>query len=291
MEQRPYHGIGLMLVATMLLACMDAISKHLAHSFAIPQIMLVRYVIFTMLAVALCRRRGVGNALRSRHPWVQIFRAGILLAEVSIFVLAFRYLPLADVHAVAAAAPVIAVVMAGVFLGERVGLKRWIAVGAAFAGILIIVRPGLVSLEWPAAIPVVGALLWAGYQVIVRWVGARDSAETTVLYTALAGIVVFAILAPFDWRPPTMAEWGWLIVLGALGSTAHVILIRSIQRAPVATVQPFSYALTVWATLLGFLIFDDWPDLWTIAGAAMVIAAGVYSISLATIDEKPKVGG
>jgi len=287
MEQRPYLGIGLMLAATMLLACMDAISKHLAHSFAIPQIMLVRYVIFTMLAVALCRHRGVRHALRSRHPWIQVFRAGILLAEVSVFVAAFRYLPLADVHAVAAAAPIMAVVLAGLFLGEPVGLKRWLAVGAAFIGVLIIVRPGMVSLDWPAAIPLVGALLWAGYQVIVRWVGARDSAETTVLYTALVGIVVFAILAPLDWRPPTAAEWVWLVILGGLGSAAHVILIRSIQLAPVATVQPFSYALAVWATLMGFLVFDDLPDFWTIAGAGLVIAAGIYSVTVAaaSVDE------
>ena len=281
MEQRPLHGISLMLLATMLLACMDAVSKHLAPQFAIPQILLVRYVIFTVLALALCRPAGVGKALRSRHPWIQIFRAGVLLAEVSVFVLAFRYLPLADVHAVAASAPLIAVIMAGVFLGEPIGLRRWLAVVAAFVGILIIVRPGIVSLTWPAAIPVVGAVLWAGYQTIVRWVGARDSAETTVLYTALVGVAVCAVLAPLDWRPPTAADWAWLITLGVLGSAAHVMLIRAIQLAPVATVQPFSYALTVWATLIGFLVFGDWPDIWTITGAVVVVAAGLYSVSLA----------
>jgi drug/metabolite transporter (DMT)-like permease len=276
--QRAPAAIALMCLAMMLLAGMDAITKHLAPTYAVPQIMAIRYAVFSGVALVLARRTGIRRNLASRHPAVQILRAGLLLAEVAILVTAFRLLPLADVHALLAVAPVIAIVLAALFLGEAVGLKRWLAIGFALAGVLIILRPGFAALSWPMALPLVGALLWAGYQTVVRWLGPRDSAETTVLYTALVGFAVCAGLAPFDWRPPDAADWGWLLGVAVLGSAAHTVLILSIRLAPVAVVQPFAYTIALWATFFGFLVFGHLPDAWTVAGAVMIVAAGVYSM-------------
>lgn len=266
----------------LLLAGMDALTKHLAATYAIPQIMAIRYAVFTGVALVLARRVGIRRSLVSRHPVVQILRAMLLLAEVAILVSAFRLLPLADVHALLAVAPVIAIVLAALFLGETVGLKRWLAIGFALAGILIILRPGVTTFSWPMALPLFGALLWAGYQVVVRWLGPRDSAETTVLYTALVGFAVCGGLAPFDWQTPNATDWGWLLVLAGLGSAAHTILIISLRMAPVAVVQPFAYSIAVWATVFGFLVFGHFPDVWTITGAIMIAAAGVYSMRLSS---------
>lgn len=266
----------------LLLAGMDALTKHLAATYAIPQIMAIRYAVFTGVALVLARRAGIRRSLVSRHPVVQILRAMLLLAEVAILVTAFRLLPLADVHASLAVAPVIAIVLAALFLRETIGLKRWLAIGFVLAGILIILRPGITAFSWPMALPLFGALLWAGYQVVVRWLGPRDSAETTVLYTALVGFAVCGGLAPFDWRAPNASDWGWLLALAGLGSAAHTILIMSLRMAPVAVVQPFAYTIALWATFFGFIVFGDLPDLWTIAGAIMIVAAGVYSMRQTT---------
>lgn len=275
---RATAAIGLMCLAMMLLAGMDAITKHLAPTYSVPQIMAIRYAVFTGVALVLARRTGIRHSLASRHPVAQVLRAGLLLAEVAILVTAFRLLPLADVHALLAVAPVLAIVLASLLLGETVGLKRWLATGVALAGVLIILRPGFAALSWPMALPLIGALFWAGYQTAVRWLGPRDSAETTVLYTALVGLAVCGGLAPFDWRTPSAADWGWLLGLAVLGSAAHTVLILSIRRAPAVVVQPFAYTITLWATLIGFLVFGNFPDIGTVAGAVMIVAAGVYSM-------------
>jgi drug/metabolite transporter (DMT)-like permease len=164
-----------MLAGMFALACMDAISKYLSTRYAIPQILLVRFVMFTLFALALMRPRSLRAAFRTHHPYLQIARSLVITVEVGVFVLAFRYLPLAEVHAIAGIAPLLVTAMAAPVLGERVGLRRWIAVCVGFVGLLVILRPGFAVLDPAALIPVLGALLWAVYQILVRRV-SRDSA-------------------------------------------------------------------------------------------------------------------
>lgn len=269
------RGIGLMVLAMFVLACMDTISKHLASSYPVPQILAVRFMVFCVLALIVVRPRSLADAFRTRYPGLQIARSLVITVEVGVFVLAFRYLPLAEVHAIAGVAPLLVTALAVVFLGEQVGPRRWGAVAVGFIGLLIVVRPGSGAMSWAAAIPFVGAILWAIYQILMRKV-KDDPAGTSLLYMAFVGAVVMGALAPFFWQPPDAAGWFWLLALGVVGSVGHFILIKAFQLAAASVLQPFHYVVLLWATLLGFLVFGDLPDLPTIVGGLIIAFSGIY---------------
>jgi drug/metabolite transporter (DMT)-like permease len=271
------RGIALTILAMLAFALMDAISKLLAERYSISQMMWVRYVVFTVFALALVRGKGLANVARSGRPWLQLSRALLLVVENGIFVLAFIHLPLADVHAVAAASPLIVIALSVPLLGEKVGIRRWLAVLAGFAGVLLIVRPGFQTLEWPVAIPVAGAILWGLYQVMVRLCSRTDSADTTLLWSAVVGLAVFCLIGPFTWVEPTAADWALLLVLGLLGSAGHYALIKALVYAEAGAIQPYCYTLLLFAALLGVIVFGDIPDAWTFSGAAIVISSGLYA--------------
>src|SRR5713101_1193531 len=172
------------VLAMLGFAGMDAMSKWLIADYAIGQLMWIRYGVFCLFAWVVVRRQGLVAAARTQRPWLQGLRALLAAVESVVFVLAFRYLPLADTHAVAATSPLIVIALGALFLGERVGPARWLAVAVGLAGVLMIVRPGFRTLDWPLLLPLLGALLWACYQVMVRLCARDDSPETTLVWSA-----------------------------------------------------------------------------------------------------------
>jgi drug/metabolite transporter (DMT)-like permease len=270
-------GILLVIAASFCFASMDAMSKILAQDHAILQILWFRYMVFTVFALAIARRRGVGRTLVSQRPWLQAFRALLLVAENAVFVLAFRYLPLADVHALGASAPLMVVALSVVLLGETVGIRRWSAVLVGFVGVLIIIRPGLQEIEWPLLIPLVGALMWALYQILVRLCSRTDGSDTTLLWSALVGLAATSVTGPFVWVPPDREAWVLLVVLAVAGSIAHYALIKGLQLAEASAVQPYTYTLLVFAAFWGLAVFGDIPDAWTILGATIIVGSGLYT--------------
>jgi len=270
-------GILLVIAASFCFASMDAMSKILAQDHAILQILWFRYMVFTVFALAIARRRGVGRTLVSQRPWLQAFRALLLVAENAVFVLAFRYLPLADVHALGASAPLMVVALSVVLLGETVGIRRWSAVLVGFVGVLIIIRPGHQEIEWPLLIPLVGALMWALYQILVRLCSRTDGSDTTLLWSALVGLAATSVTGPFVWVPPDREAWVLLVVLAVAGSIAHYALIKGLQLAEASAVQPYTYTLLVFAAFWGLAVFGDIPDAWTILGATIIVGSGLYT--------------
>lgn len=276
---RTARGIGLMMLAMFLMASMDASAKWLVEDYPIPQILLVRFLVFLVFALALARRRGFATTLRSRKPGLQLLRTLVMLAEIWVFVWAFSLLPLANVHAIAAVSPLIAMALAVPILGERVGWHRWAAVGAGLIGVLIIVRPGIGATDWAMAVPLLAAFLWALLQILIRKVGLSDPIETTGLWTAGIAALVMVLIAPFVWIAPTSQAWGLLLLTGLLGTMGHMTLFKALELAPASAVQPFSYMMMVWATVLGLAVFGAFPDAWTIAGAAVIAASGLYAFA------------
>ena len=271
---RPGLAALLTCLAMAGFASMDAMSKFLVRDYPIVQTLWVRYVIFTGFALAISGRQA---SLRSARPWLQAGRGLLALVENGVFVLAFAYLPLADTHAIAASSPLLVIALSVPLLGEKAGTHRWLAVLAGFAGVLLIVRPGFQTLSWPLAIPLAGAFLWAAYQVLTRLISRVDQASTTLLWTAVSGLTVTTLLVPTVWQPPTPAAWLLLAGVGTLGSLSHFALIKALDHAEAGALQPYAYTLLLWATLLGFLVFGDVPDIWTMTGAAVVVASGLYT--------------
>jgi drug/metabolite transporter (DMT)-like permease len=243
----------------------------------VPQILAIRFWIFLGFAAAMAGPRNVPTLLRSTLPWHQLARSLIIVVEVGVFVVSFRYLPLADVHAITGIAPLLVTALAVPMLGERVGIRRWTAVAVGFLGLLVILRPGFGAADPYLLIPLAGAFLWALYQILTRMV-SHDPPATSMLYMAGVGAVVMSLIAPFVWTPPTLVDWGWLAALGMIGSFGHYLFIRAFQAAPASVLQPFHYTALIWATLWGWTWFGDLPDAWTVLGGAVIAASGIYAI-------------
>ncbi len=270
-------GALLTMLAMLCFAGMDATSKLLVADYSIAQLMWVRYALLCLFAWFLVRRQGLRAALRSRRPGLQVLRSLIAVIESAIFVLAFRYLPLADTHAVAATSPLIVIALGVLFMGERAGVARWLAVAAGFVGVLLIVRPGFRTLDWPLVLPLAGAVLWAGYQLLTRLAARWDSPDTSLLWSAIVAFIATCFFGPFDWKWPTPGAWMMIVAIAFVGAIAHYALIKALDFAEAGAVQPYSYTLLVWAAVMGWLVFGDVPDGWTIIGAAVVVASGLYT--------------
>jgi drug/metabolite transporter (DMT)-like permease len=274
------RGIAFAVVSMFLFAVMDAVSRVLTRDMGlgVAQILWARFVIFFFFALAIIGPRAFLRSFRSALPRIQILRGVALVFEIGIFILAFRYLPIGDVHAVAAAAPLIVLALSSVMLRERVTLAIWSAVAVGMAGVLIVVRPGLREFSWFHALPVLGAISWGFYQTLVRMVGRLDSANTTLAYTVVIGLALTTCVGPFFWSDPSLGAWGLLLASGLLGAGAHFTVIKAYQACSAPRLQPYGYTLVLWAIAIGAVGLGEYPDAWTLAGAAVIVAAGLFAL-------------
>jgi drug/metabolite transporter (DMT)-like permease len=273
------QGIACVLAAWLLFACMDAGSKLLAEDYSIIQILWVRFVSLAVIAAWLARRQGGSEALRTRHFWLQSLRSALLVVEIGLFILTITVLPLAEAHAILAVTPLIVTALSVPLLGEHVGLRRWSAIGVAFAGVLIILRPGLGAVHPIALLALVCSVMFALYQILTRIVSRADPPLTTLFYTALVGVGGLSAIIPFYWTSPDLEGWALFGMVAALGASGHFLLIKALQLAPASTLQPFSYTILIWATLVGFLVFGNLPDLLTVVGAIVITLSGIYAFA------------
>ena len=271
------RGAVFTVLAMLGFASMDTITKWMVADYPIGQMMWVRYAIFCLFAWAVVRRRGLRAAARSARPGLQFGRALLAVIESAVFVLAFRYLPLADTHAVAATSPLIVIALGVLFLGEKAGPARWAAVAAGFVGVLLIVRPGFRELDWALLLPLAGAILWGAYQIMIRLCSRTDTPDTTLVWSAFVAFGVTTLIGPWQWIWPDATGWALLIAIASLGALAHYALIKALDYAEAGSVQPYSYTLLVFVTILGVIVFGDIPDHWTLAGAAVIVASGLYT--------------
>lgn len=277
MNQRSSLGALYTVLAMLGFASMDAMAKWLVADYPIAQMMWIRYGIFCVFAWLVVRRQGLLKVARSGRPWLQGARALLAVVESAVFVLAFHYLPLADTHALAATSPLIVIALGVLFLGERAGVTRWVAVGAGFVGVLLIVRPGFRTLDWTLLLPVLGALLWGVYQIMTRLCARDDTTDTTLVWSAFVAFAGTTLVGPWGWQWPDATGWLLLVTTGVLGALAHYGLIRALDHAEAGAVQPYSYTLLVWVTILGAVVFGDFPDAWTIGGAAVIVASSLFA--------------
>ena len=259
-----------------MFGCMDALAKYLTRDYHVVQIAWARYVFHAAFLFILVPRYGLLRPFRSARPGFQLLRASLLMAVTLLFFIAIRFMPLADAAAISFVAPLIVTALAFFVLKERVGIRRWSAICGGFIGLLIVLRPGAGVMHWAAFIALAMATLNACYHLATRMLSGIDSPQTTIFYTGTVGALGFSALVPFFWTQPDAPGWGAMITLGAMGGFAHYLLIHAYDAAPASTLAPYSYSGIVWATVLGFVVFGDFPDLWTIVGAAIIVASGIY---------------
>lgn len=269
------RGILWMLLTMFLFASINAVAKYLALTYPVPQVVWARYA-FHLLLLLLLLRASLPRVTASRRLGLQLTRSLLMVTTTAMFFTGIHFIPLADAGAIMFVAPVLVTALSVPLLGEPVGPRRWAAVVFGFAGALIIIRPGAGVMHAAAFLPFGAACLHALYQIITRKVSAADAPLTSLVYTALIGVVVSSAVVPFFWTAPDAAGWALMVLLGMLGGGGHFAMIKAFEAAPAATVTPYGYTILLWATLFGFVLFADLPDHWTVVGALVIVLSGLY---------------
>lgn len=273
-------GILLMVAVSVVFAGQDGISRHLASEYNVYMVVMIRYWFFAAFVIAIARRKagGIVAAARTSRPVVQILRGTLLAAEICVMVTGFTLLGLVESHAVFAAYPLLVAALSGPILGERVGWRRWVAIGVGFVGVLFILKPGLGVFNPAAIVPLIAAVMFATYGLLTRYVARDDTTATSFFWTGTTGAVAMTLVGLWFWDPMTSTDWMWMGMLCMTGALGHWLLIRCYEVAEASAVQPFAYLQMVFAAMVGILVFGEVLQINVVIGALIVVAAGLFTL-------------
>lgn len=273
-------GIWLMVATTFVFAIQDGLSQHLAGTYNVMMVVMVRYWFFAAFVMVIASRRagGLRAAAATTQPVLQGFRGLLLAAEICVMVLAFTYLGLVESHAIFACYPLLIAALSGPILGEQVGWRRWAAIGVGFVGILIILQPGITVFSPLAIIPAVAASMFALYGLLTRYAARKDSAATSFFWTGTVGAVFMTISGVWFWEPMTSPDWALMALLCVTGATGHYLLIKCYDVAEASAVQPFAYLQLPFAASLGIIVFHETIEPHVVLGASLIVSAGLFTL-------------
>ncbi len=273
-------GIWLMIATTLVFAVQDGISRHLASNYNVLMVVMIRYWFFAAFVIALAVRQSgsLRAAAATTQPLLQIGRGLLLAAEICVMVLAFVKLGLIESHAVFICYPLLIAALSGPVLGEKVGWRRWSAIGVGFAGVLVILRPGFSVFAVEAAIPLASAMMFALYGLLTRYAARRDGTATSFFWTGTTGGVAMTLAGLWFWEPMAPADWLWMGALCLTGVSGHWLLIKTYEVAEASAVQPFAYLQLVFAAAIGIVVFGETIEPNVAIGAALVVGAGLFTL-------------
>ena len=269
-------GIGLMLIALIIVPMMDAAAKFLSDDFDTLQIVWARYFFHLLFLLPFVIWRYGRRAFHTNRPLMQLVRGGLLAASTFLFFAAIAHMPLADAIATIFVYPFIVTALSPMVLNEPVGIRRWLAVLVGFIGALIVIRPTGAVMNEGVVLALAAGTGFAGYTLFTRKLAGVDPPLVTLAFTGLVGAVGASLFLPFVWITPEAQHWPLLVFLGLCAASGHFLIILAYERVRAATLAPFGYFEIVTATLLGFFIFGDFPDRFTWLGIAIIIASGIY---------------
>jgi len=271
-------GIFFGILAFFLFATTDVAQKYATIYHSVFQIMLFRYLFLFIIAIIEAKRKKNARVWETNSLKLQLIRSLCSILETAFFVTSFRYLPLGDVHSVAALSPIIVVALSIIFLKEFVDKRIWFAIFFGFIGVLIILRPGFDVFNIKSLIPLGAAFTFAIYQILTKKVSEVDKDETSLFFTSLFGVVTMTVLASIYWVDFIFISYFLLPLIGIMMSLAHYSLIIGLARAPANKIQPFHFSLIFWAIIYGFVFYNDVPDIPTVVGALIIVLSGIYII-------------
>lgn len=272
-------GLGFFLLGTWSFGILDAVAKLLTQSYHPLQVTWGRFFFATLAVLPWALALALRGALRSGCPGLQLARASILAATNFLFFMAIQHMQLAEVQAISFIAPLLVTALAALLLGEHVGPRRWAAVAIGLFGVVIILRPSPGMLHWSAFFALAQAAGNAFFHLITRSISAYDPPQVTFVFTATVGAAVASLFVPLVWTWPTATDWLLMMLTGVMGAVGHWFLILAYRRTEASSLAPYMYLQLPWVTFLGWLLFSHLPDLWTLIGAGIVIASGIYVFS------------
>ena len=280
---RPGLGILLMLTGIASFAVMDATIKWLTADYPVIQVAALRSWFGLPLLCLFALRGGGWRQLRTARPGVHFGRYLLVLGLTLTFFWALSQMKLVDAIAITFAAPIFITALSVPLLREPVGYHRWLAVAAGFVGVLVMLRPGVGVFDWAALVVVCSVVFYALLMITTRALKASESSASLMLYPQLGMSLTGLLVAPFFEVMPSLADLGLFALAGTFGSVGVMCVTHAFRLGPPAVISPFEYSGLIWATLLGFLLFAEWPDRFTLVGAGIVIASGLYIVYRETV--------
>lgn len=264
------------MAAVTIFSISDALAKHLGQFLPPVEVAWMRYATFLLLTL-LPVLRGGSAGLRSKAPALQVLRGLALVASGLSFIVALRFLPLAEATAINFVSPIFITALSIPILGEVVGVRRWAAVAVGLAGVLLVVRPGGSAHGAEIFLPVLTAASWAFAVVVTRKMAGADRPATTLFWSAAVGFAVLTALLPFDFVVPSAGQVGLGLLLGLIATAGQWLIVLAYRHAAASVLAPFAYSQLVSSALFGFLVFGAVPDRWALAGAGVIAASGLYT--------------
>ncbi len=274
---RPFKGIALMLASTVFLGSSDVTAKYLSATLPSIEIAWIRFVVFALIMVPAMVPGKRLFALKTGRLGLQLARGAALLGSSLLFITGLRYLPIAEASATGFVSPLFVTALSIILLSERVGIRRWLATAAGLIGVLIILRPGTSAFHVAAFFPIASALCWAITLIMTRMMSGKEPAITTMTYSSIAGVAIVSALAPFVWVTPSWHDILFGILIGVASTAGQWIVVLAFRYADASVLAPFSYSQLLWVSILGFLVFGEVPDIWTVVGAVFIVSSGLYT--------------
>lgn len=282
------RGMALMVACMTVLPVMDAIAKYMAvvEGMAPAQVTFYRFFFQLAATMPLLVTLNGRKAFRARRPFANLLRGVLHAAASLLFFVAVKYMPLADVFAIYFVEPFILTALSALFLGERVGWRRWLAIVVGFGGAMIVIQPSYAVFGWTALLPVACAFLFALYMFLNRAIGEADPPLTMQTVAGIGGTLFMACallaghaMGATDFTPSLPGSWlglSLLMLLGAISGYVHLLVVRAFRLAPLSVLAPFQYFEIISATVLGYLLFSDFPDGWKWLGIGIIVGSGLF---------------
>jgi len=275
---RPLIAILYMCATTVVMfPSLNATMKLLASDYGVVQVIFVRSIGHLVLMLVMLMPGHGLRIFRTQRLGMQLSRSALQAISTAFYVTALTFIPLTTATTIAFTAPLLVVALSGPMLGEKVGVRRWSAVLVGLIGALVIIRPGGALMHWADFLVIGSSLSYAAYQLLTRRIARYDSSRTTGVYTIVVMLVISTVAVPFFWTTPdTLTDWGLFAVLGIAGGLGHFFMVKAYQLGQASIVGPFDYGQLVGATFFGYIMFYEFPDLWTWVGAVLLIGSGLY---------------
>ena len=279
MQNNVLFGITLMVITTFMFSSMDGVSRYLAEKNNVFTLVTMRYwfIAFVMIVTCLFIKNCVSDILNTNQPYIQFSRGVILSLNNCLVVYTFTLLGLVETHAIIACYPLIVAGLSVPFLGERFGWRRWMAIFTGFIGVIIILRPNTNVITEGSIFAIVGAIMFAVYLILTRYVSRSDTAITSFFWTGIGGTVTMSLISLFIWDNILKEDYLWLLLMCILSAGSHFMMVKTLQVAEASVVQPFSYLQLVFGSIIGVTIFSESIDLMIIVGALVVIGSGLFT--------------
>jgi len=280
LQSKSTESLGMIfaVMAYFSFSLLDAVQKTAIIYHSVFQLLFIKYCFVLFLSLIESQRKKNYSFYKSGNIKIQILRSVLSIIESGCFILSFRYLTLADAHSIASLTPVLVVALSAIIIREHVSLKTWIAIFVGFVGVLIIMRPGLSLFDPKSLIPLAGAFFLSIYQIVTRKASEKDPNETSLFYTSIVGIILMAIIGYNFWQPLMENSFIYFIAIGFFFSLGLYFQIIALSMARAGIIQPFHYTLIFWAIILGYIFYDDFPDIPTLIGGLVITVSGVYTL-------------